>query len=143
MQHVAVTFRHSCSPVISWRRVVLHFIDPKLLLRVSCFLWCSLSKWFSTLLQNAILWCCIFLQPYDILIGFDYLVSGKFLHSISDSPWFKYISTDHIKKYGRKQLFPVLSPQNAIQNKMFNKPHVEKLIHSFHERICVSTSNLW
>ena len=57
---VAVTFRHSCSPVIAWRRIVLHFIDLKQLLRVSCFLRCYLSKWFSTILQNTRLWCYIF-----------------------------------------------------------------------------------
>ena len=48
--NVAVTLRHSCSAVVAWGRVVLHFIDPKQLLRVSCFLWCYLSKWFLTVL---------------------------------------------------------------------------------------------
>ena len=32
--YVAVTFRHSCSHVVAWRRVVLHFIDPDQLLQV-------------------------------------------------------------------------------------------------------------
>ena len=56
---VAVTFRHSCSLVITWRRVVLHFIDPKQLLQISCFLWCYLSKWFPTILQDQAL-----VRPY-------------------------------------------------------------------------------
>ena len=41
------TFRHSCLPISAWRRVVLHFFDPKQLFRVSWILWCYLSKWFS------------------------------------------------------------------------------------------------
>ena len=44
---VAVLFRHSCLPVFAWRRVVLHIFNPKQLLRVSCILWCYLSKWLS------------------------------------------------------------------------------------------------
>ena len=35
----SLLFRHSCLPVFAWRRVVLHFFDPKQLLRVSCILW--------------------------------------------------------------------------------------------------------
>ena len=31
-------------PAFAWRRVVLHFFDPKQLLRVSCIWWCYLSK---------------------------------------------------------------------------------------------------
>ena len=42
--YVAVTFRHSCLPVFAWRRVVLHFFDPKQLLRVSCILWCNFQS---------------------------------------------------------------------------------------------------
>ena len=58
---VAVTFRHSCLPVFVWRRVVLHFFGPKQLVRVSCILWYFFfSKWYSTVLQNASLWCSIF-----------------------------------------------------------------------------------
>ena len=59
---IAVTFRLSCLPVIAWRWVVLHFFAPKQLLRVSCILWCYLSKGFSTIFQNVSLWCCIFIQ---------------------------------------------------------------------------------
>ena len=56
------TFRHSCLPVFTWRRIVLHFFDPKQLLRVSCILWCYFLKWYSTMLQNASLWCSIFVR---------------------------------------------------------------------------------
>ena len=48
--YVAVTFRHSCLPVFVWRTVVVCFFDPKQLLRVSCILWCYLTKWYSTIL---------------------------------------------------------------------------------------------
>ena len=64
--YVAVIL-HSCLPVFACRRVVLHFFDPKQLLRVSCILWWYLSKWFSTILQNASLLCCIFvLRNYGL-----------------------------------------------------------------------------
>ena len=48
--YVAVTFRHSCLPVFAWRRVVLRFIDPKQLLRISCILWCYYPKCYSIIL---------------------------------------------------------------------------------------------
>ena len=44
--NVAVTFRHSCLLVFAWRRVVLHFFDPKQLLRVASFLWCYFQSVF-------------------------------------------------------------------------------------------------
>ena len=42
--YVTVTFRHSCLPVFTWRRVILHIFDPKQLLRVPCILWCHYLK---------------------------------------------------------------------------------------------------
>ena len=41
---VAIIFRHSCLPVLTWWRLVLRIFDPKQLLRVSCILWCYFSK---------------------------------------------------------------------------------------------------
>ena len=55
--NITVIFRHSFLPVFERRRVLLHFFDPKQLLRVSCILWCYFTKWYSTILQNASLWC--------------------------------------------------------------------------------------
>ena len=71
--YIAVTFRHSCLPVIAWQKVVLHFFDPKQLLEVSSILWCYLSKWYSTILQSASLWCCIFVLHYpDVISIWEY-----------------------------------------------------------------------
>ena len=60
--NVAVTFRHSCLHGFAGRRVVLHFFDPKRLLRVSYILWCCFTKWYSTIPQNASFWCSIFVH---------------------------------------------------------------------------------
>ena len=43
---------HSCLSIFAWRRAVLRFLDPKYLLRVSCILWCYISKWFSIFLKT-------------------------------------------------------------------------------------------
>ena len=51
--YVVVTFRYSCLSFFAWRKVVLHFFNPKQLCRVSCLLWCYFLKWFSIILQNA------------------------------------------------------------------------------------------
>ena len=52
--YVVVIFWHLCLPVFVWRRVVLHILDPKQLLRVSCILWCYNPKCYSIILQ---VWC--------------------------------------------------------------------------------------
>ena len=51
------TFRHLCLPVFTWRRVVVHFFNPKQILRVSCILWCyfqnDFQPYFKTLVCGA------------------------------------------------------------------------------------------
>ena len=46
--------------------VVLHFFDPKQLLRVFCILWCYFSKCYSTIHQNTSLWCSFFILSSNL-----------------------------------------------------------------------------
>ena len=40
-------FGTRCLPVFAWRKIMLHFFNPKQLLRVSCILWCYYPKCYS------------------------------------------------------------------------------------------------
>ena len=66
--YVAVTFRHSCLPVFAWWRVRAIFFWPETIAASFLHLMVFFSKWFSTMLQNASLWCSFFVFLYYSLI---------------------------------------------------------------------------
>ena len=64
--NIAVTFRHSCLPVFTWRRVVLHIFDRKQLLRVSCTWWYYYSKCYSINHWSDCDWIIFIIWIFDV-----------------------------------------------------------------------------